>query len=97
MKGALYLFILLIAGLSLRAQPLNGDFRFENGFYSTHKQLISNQPSVHPDSTRFEILASGQTGNLFAALKTAQDSTNFFDGIHISLKMGECISMLVRT
>ncbi len=88
MKGALYLFIFVIAGLSLSAQPLNGDFRFENGFYSTHKQLISNQPSVKPDSTRFEILASGQTGNLFAALMTAQDSTTFFDGIQYIVENG---------
>ncbi len=52
----------------LYGQILNGDFRFEDGFYKSHASLLKNSPDIFPDTSRYEVISSGSTGNLFAAL-----------------------------
>ena len=73
--------ILLFVSLSLSAQVLNGEFRFNNGFYDSHDMLLSNQPAVEFDTSSFSIVTSDGSGQLFAGL--GGDSNlplNFFEG-----------------
>lgn len=84
------MIFMFVSGLSIQAQVLNGEFRFENGFYLSHESLINNQPNIAPDTNKFEIISSGTTGNLFAALKGEQlMSLDHFDTILYIVEEGK--------
>ena len=73
-------FLMFICTAS--GQLLNGDFRFADGLYHTHEALLKNQPDLESDTSRYEIISSGSTGNLFAALKGDElISLDHFDSI----------------
>lgn len=73
--------LLFFISLPLCAQILNGEFRFNNGFYDSHEMLLTNTPSVATDLQNFTVVTSDGSGQLFAGLgSNNQLPLNFLEG-----------------